>query len=355
MSDDLSDEQKNVLLFSDEDEIVVDNNVHDNDDSQNDPPASDPPSGDPPAGDPPLSNEPAGNNTPDDDDLTDEELLKIANPTGTTKPAEEPTEFNNPVEIAGFLGFTFADKKPEEVKLVDIKAEIDRYKSLANDEAMPEIKMMKSWLIENKDKTPADFFASHVSPFESLLLMPNQSLFMWHRMNVAKKSQQEAEKEFDDLTFNNKLEEEMKTFRNVVEQKNQEFYSNQKAGYDKLLEEKQGKALKNRQELMEAITKDKSVLGGELKIKNVEIKEIYEDIVSGKIQKQLKDHNVMKEVAWFLKNKETLAKTLKGEGGNEAKLNLLNTLTNSKKNVVGKGDVPESKPVGAVDLDDWDF
>ena len=373
--DQMTEEQKNLANFADDDVLIVDNSVDmskdnffdDNEEeydifkaaaqqneNENDDPKLDE-NGNPIV----AANEgqnPAGDNkpAPDPNDITDEELMKQFETPADNKPATVPTEFNSPVEVAKYLGVSLS-KEPEKVTFEDVKTEIENIRKLATEDALTEIKNIKSFLAENPGAKEIDYFTKYISPVEPLLLYDDKQLAIWMYTEVNKMKREDAEKKVDDMVYDNTLAEEAKKFRNIVTEKNNQFYKDRDAQVELQAKAREAEKVENKKALMSSILKNKeSFIGGEIVLKNTDVKNLYDKIVSGEVHKQLKDHNVMAEVAWFLDNKESLISILKGDASEEAKLKIWNKMSNAKQQTAPKGSAPSSAPAGTINPDDWD-
>lgn len=287
-----------------------------------------------------------------DDDIADDELFK-----DFKKPEEQqqavPKEFNSPIEIASYLGVKIDGKKPEEITFEDVKKEIENTRKLATESDLTEIKNIKSFLAENKGATEIDYFQKYVSPIEPLLYYGDKELMMYKFTELDKKSLDEAEKLVDDLIYEKKFEDTVKNFRSFVSTKNAEFYTKRDSEFENAKKEREQATLKNREDLMRALHENKSsFFDGNIVLKNSEILDMHKGIVNGEVHKALKDHKVMGEVYWFLKNKLKLIQILKGDGANDARLNLFNQFANAKQPQM-RGAAPSSADELKVDPNDW--
>jgi len=357
-----TEDQANLADFLEEDNLIVNNFVENEDDTINPNPNSD---DDDPNKD--NQNNSDNNQNPDNkdkpngdegngDDLTDEELLALANPGQQQQQAPVvPEKFDSPIEIASYLGLNISGKKPEEITFVDVKNELTRVQTLATESELPEIKQMKSYLLENKGATEIDYFQKFVSPLEPLKYMTDKELLMAKFTEVDKKSIEEAESLINDLVLENKFGDEAKAFRNIVNAKNEEFYKkrNQEIIDAQNLKEQQKE--KNKADLLIALHTNKSnFMEGKVVLSNKDVKETFDYIASGEVHKALSDHKVMGEIAWFLKNKKTFINILTQEGSNEEKIKHINMLANSKNSATMRGNDNSTKNNADFDPDQWD-
>lgn len=360
-----TEDQANLADFLEEENLIVNNIVENDDDIINSNPNSD--DGD----DPNKNNQNNSNNNQNQnpenkdkpngdegngDDLTDEELLALAKPNDNQQQQKlvVPEKFDSPIEIASYLGINISGKKPEEITFVDVKNELTRVQTLATESELPEIKQMKSYLLENKGATEIDYFQKFVSPLEPLKYMTDKELLMAKFTEVDKKSIEEAESLINDLVLENKFGDEAKAFRNIVNAKNEEFYKkrNQEIIDAQNLKEQQKE--KNKADLLIALHTNKSnFMEGKVVLSNKDVKETFDYIASGEVHKALSDHKVMGEIAWFLKNKQTFINILTQEGSNEEKIKHINMLANSKNSATMRGNDNSTKNNASFDIDDW--
>lgn len=376
--DEMTEEQKNLANFADDNVLIVDNSVDmskesffDDDEEEYDifKAAAQQSEGD--NNEPELDENgnpitPANNNQnpvnggdPGDDpskpdgDISEEELMKQFDVAGDNKPAAVPTEFNSPVEVAKYLGVTLS-KEPEKVTFEDVKTEIENIRKIATEDSLTEVKNIKTFLAENPGAKEIDYFTKYISPVEPLLLYDDKQLAVWMYTEVNKMKREDAEKKVDDMVYDNTFAEEAKKLRNIVIEKNNQFYKDRDAKIEEQAKAKEVEKIEKKKALMSSILKSKeSFIGGEIVLKNTDVKNLYDKIVSGEVHKQLKNHNVIAEVAWFLDNKESLISILKGDASEETKLKIWNKMSNAKQQTAPKGNPPSSAPAGIIDPNDW--
>lgn len=372
-SENLTDEEKNLLDFLEEDNLIVDKSVDtdrenylDSDDGPADDIVDDlvnsrnSNSDDNQNSDNPENTTQANSDNKSaqqDGDLSDEDLLKLAapdDPAASQQAIQEPIEFNSPVEISTYLGFNFDGKRPEEITLKAVKEEVETLRKLATESDLKEVKNIKEFLLNNPGASEIDYFQQFVSPLEPLTLLGDKELLMFKFINVDKISKEDAEKKLDSLVYDNKVEEEAKNIRSFVNERNTQFYKDRDAKIEEQKKAAEATKIAKRKELMSEIIKAKpNFMEGQIVLTNKDIEALYTEITSGNVHKQLKEHKVIAEVAWFLKNKKTLIQVLKEDGESSAKLDLLNRLANSKRQEPRRGNPPSADDAMKINPDDW--
>ncbi len=280
------------------------------------------------------------------DDLTEEEIRKL------TEEEEDGSKAPVPVEtletLAKEIGIESSPEKP--VTLDAIVEEVKKLKSF-DAEADEDIKTLKTFKALNPQATMAEYVKEFAPQFDYIKAKPDEFVYFKYLTSVEKKSDEDARYEVSKMS-ETELAEKTKPIRDELASLDAQRINQAKQKLDDLKQQANQKVIGQRKALVEAINKNKDILGGMFKMSKTDIVSTVEGAKKGELESAIKDPLVYAELLFLHKNKAKVLQALKGNAFEEGKGLILETFANQTPNQPRRNVNTKSTP-GKITASGW--
>lgn len=258
-----------------------------------------------------------------EDDITDDDLKEVFGEEGS-KGQQEPGKLMD--QLKDVLGIEVTEENP-----LNEETLVNTVKNLISADQDDEISTLKKFKALNPEASIYDFKARAGAAYAEALALDNRTLYVEYLVAVEKKSDEEARREAAEAVSDGVLEDKVKPIREQLQNKKKEAFDKLKAEIEQEKTKRNEIALENQKKLFYSMKDNRERFGGLFKATKNDVIETMKFVKEGGLEKAIKDPEQASDIAYFLKNKETIFKVMRSNMFEEGKALILEKLELSSK------------------------